>query len=196
MAQNDVFSLTLVQQGPAFAQEIINVLHYRQTSVIGSDDGESLANAWLGSAANEWQDVVNVGVVLTSLRVRNITQPLFGVDFAVTPPLTGTRLGESFPATSAAVLSLRTGLIGRSRRGRMYLAPGSEADQNAGQISGGYATSLALFADAIKVVADVDGSSYALVVWSELLQVATPVTDILIDQILGTQVRRRPGRGA
>lgn len=196
MAQNDVFAFTMIQQGPSFLQEIVNVLHYQQTTATGDDDGTILANAWLTTAGASWQNVVNVGVALTSLRIRNLTQPQFGIDFPVSPPLAGLRPGEAVPATSAAVLSLRTGLVGRSRRGRHYLAPCSEADQSSGQLSGLYIADLTTYANAIRVVSDLTLSSYNLVVRSEVLLTSFTVTSIVVDQILGTQVRRRPGRGS
>lgn len=197
MAIGDLYRMAIVGQGPGFGQELVNVVHYVQVTAAGSNDGHELADAWVEDCSTEWATAVNSGCAITQFQIRNLTNILYGSDVSPDPVIPGTRAGEAFPPTSSAVLSWRTGFIGRSRRGRTYMWPGSEADQNAGQISGAYSEDVLDFANASLLISDsVSGAQYERNVYSKVLDANFPVTSVLLDQFLGTQVKRRPGRGS
>lgn len=196
MAINDVFRLSVEGLGPN-AQQVVCVFHYRQTGALGDDSGEDLCDAWENTLVGAWADIISADCLITKLEARNVTQPLFGFDHAIEPNVPGTLVGQTLPPMNSAVISWRTGLIGRSRRGRNYVWPAGEAEQNLGQWTPTYLTAVGVFATAALAITDVvSGAEYALVVWSPTLSASTTVTSYQVDALVGTQRRRRPGRGS
>jgi hypothetical protein len=110
----------------------------------------------------------------------------------VTPAVVnGTGATDAQPNNSAALITWRTGLAGRSRRGRSYLGPFRNG------ITDGDGRNLqSSFRDAFQAAADqlVDDASgpggTTLVVWSEVLQVATAVANGLARTYLGSMRTR------
>lgn len=196
MALDDIFRMSVEGLGPN-AQLCVCVFHYQQTTIAGQDTGEELAEAFATDEINEFAACIADDCLIQKVETRNVTQPLFGFDYAVSPAVTGVLAGEVLPSMVAAVISFRTGLIGRSRRGRCYMWPATEAMQNLSQWLPAYIADLAAFASTMQTIGHTPtGATYAQVVWSPTLSLATPVTSAIVDEIAGTQRRRRPGRGA
>lgn len=196
MAQNDIFRLAVIGIGPS-AQELVNVHHFRQTTALGSDDGSELIQAWIEDAQAAHLACLASSISVTGYQVRNITQPLFGSDFALTPAEAGDLAGDALPPTAPAIITWRTGLIGRSRRGRTYMWPATEAQQIGGQVQGPYAVLLGTFAEAFAVIADsVSSAGYAHVVYSPTLTQAFTRTTYQVQDFLGRMGSRRSGTGS
>lgn len=197
MAVNDIYRMAVEGIGPN-GQELVNVFHYRQEGLGGDDAGEELINAWQEDVQALFLDCFSASVALVNISVRNLTQPTLGTDRPVSPAEPGSISGDSLPPTSAAVITWLTGLIGRRHRGRTYIWPAGESSQTGGQISGGYDTTLGLFAAAaLSIQEGTLGSIYTMVVHSEVDDGAdTPVTIYRVNQFLATQRRRRVGVGA
>lgn len=196
MAIGDIFRLSVQGLGPN-AQQVVNVFHYVQTDTVGDDAGERLCQAWVEDVLPQFVDVFVDDCLVQRLEARNVTQPQFGFDFDLASPEPGTLTGEVLPAQVAAVISWRTGLVGRSRRGRSYLWPANEASQNLGQWVPTYLSAVAAFGNsAMAIQESVSGADYNLVIWSETLTASFLVSSFIVDEITGTQRRRRPGAGA
>lgn len=198
MALNDVFRLSVVGSNQGIS-ELVNVHYYQQISAGAGVTGADLVEAWVAAALPSFLTTFSSACFVSGFEVRNMTQPEFGVDVAVDPIENGERTGQMLPPQNAPVISWRTGLIGRRRRGRSYGWPGSEDDQNAGQMNTAWQTSLALYAAAAIEVANL--ATYHKVIYSDQPDLdppllVTPVTNAVIDVILGSQRRRRPGVGS
>lgn len=105
-----------------------NVLHFENTGVMTSSNLRAIA------------DAVRTVTVSRLLGVLAGTSALLGVDArdvsvtdgqqatsTLTGPTAGAAIGEAISASVAAVLTLRTGASGRSRRGRKYISGFTEA---------------------------------------------------------------------
>ena len=137
--------------------------------------------------------VPTTGTVL-QLRVRNLSQVQFGGDLAI--GLVGTRAlagAAILPPQNSAVASFRTGLIGRSYRGRGYMPPVGEVDwEGVTGWSAAYIQDIVDYFDAVRSFTEVaSGGTYNHVVWSATLNTASTVNDILVDPLAGSQDRRK-----
>lgn len=108
-------------------------------------------------------------------------------DFAVQP---GTGTLSDMPLQSCTVVSLRTGVIGRSNRGRMYL-PHVNTTLVVNQISSANAIAIADqvadFLSAVNASASVSGT---VSVVSPLTTSSRPVTEVIVDTRIDIQRRR------
>jgi hypothetical protein len=94
------------------------------------------------------------------------------------------------PGQNAIVVSWKTGLGGRSFRGRTYLGPISQAViTSAGVVSAGSRTTIQNAATAL--IAALDTVGMPLAVYSRKLGEATPVTSAAVGTTVDTQRRRR-----
>ena len=198
MAVGDVWRLAVIGSNQGI-DELVNVHHYLQTTVGGDDFGVDLIDAWHASCGLEYVTVFSDLCLLVGYQVRNLTQPEFGTDYSLPTAINGERTGQMLPPSIAPVVSWRTGLIGRRRRGRTYTWPGSEDDQNAGQMSLTWQGLLSAWAaTALNISGD---ANYNKVIFSsdedyDPPTLVTPVQGFVIDALLGSQRRRRPGVGS
>lgn len=196
MALNDIFRMAIVGTGPN-SQELVNVHHYRQVNTGGGDLGDALGRAWIDVASAAWAQCVSINCAVVQLQIRNLTQPQFGVDFTDDLPIAGAQTGETLPPNASFVISWRTGLIGRARRGRTFMWPPNEAAQASGQISGGQNTLYQAYAAEMLQLLDPDTAAvFNMVVHSETLAEDNQVTTFVIPQFMATQRRRRAGTGS
>lgn len=113
---------------------------------------------------------------------------------ALSPAYTGSQ-SVSCPMTTAVVLSLYTGIPGRSYRGRLYWpAPGLELDTADGRIPAANVTGAALAA--VDMLSDIQDAAPAtwncvLGVWSKTRQSGTAVTSIRVGNVPDSQRGRK-----
>jgi len=118
----------------------------------------------------------------------------------------GDQPDESLPSYCAAILSLRTGLGGKSNRGRLYIAGVSEGDTSAGQLDvAAFAGLQAIANQLLSLFGPTGGSTFfRYVIWSRKLGAPgglllptgiRPILQILPRDILGTQRHRLIGVG-
>jgi hypothetical protein len=204
MAVNDVSKIALVHSLVGADGDIVVTHHYRQTT-----DGNgknpaaiqvALANAWLEDAKPEWLLSLSDRVVLETIQVRGVSEPLFGVDIAVgeagdLPPV---GLGNA-PYRTAPVVSLRTGLIGRSYRGRNFLPPPNETDIENGILESILVTLIeTYYANAMTInFADPALDEWKLTVYSPTLSLINEnvtdnlVTNVIVRPVAGSQRGRQ-----
>lgn len=191
-------TIRLVAAGSLPSGEVFNTgLWCTSTAVIESGPELVLALAVPQVAFNTFfaalAGVFTSGVVPTELLGYYYSAGEFGdtAEFSASVPLDNPPGTGSIrlPDQVATVVSLRTGLAGRSFRGRMYLPlNGLSLDANA-QLS---SSSIGLVADAAKdLVDDINAGGLEVVVMSATQTLTTPVTSIIVDSILDTQRRRR-----
>jgi hypothetical protein len=134
MSVNDVTKLAFIHSMAGADGDIIVTHHYRQTQANAltqtvASGVEALVDAWQAQAQGDWLDSQSDRLVLQSIQARSITDPTVGFDVAVgvAGDLDPVGLGTT-SLRVAPVVSLRTGLIGRSFRGRNFLPPPNETD--------------------------------------------------------------------
>lgn len=108
-------------------------------------------------------------------------------DFALSD-WNGAQLGQAVPA-AAHVITLRTGIRGRSHRGRIYLPGVAEDVMDNGLILG--ASNDSAQAAWTTFLTDIAAAGANLVVASYTLETADDVTTVHAQQVVGTQRRRQ-----
>lgn len=135
-------------------------------------------------------------LISTRLEYRNSTGALIAVGEDAGSPQQGTGTATK-PLQTSAVISLRTGLAGGSRRGRLYWpALGATITASTTRLSGPapavLATDAALYLKLIEdAISGVVERSFRLAVRSPTLGLETAVTALEIGDILDVQRRRR-----
>jgi len=208
MSLGDIYKLSVIGRTPAQAQ-LVTSFHYRATQdTIVDTQTEDLIQAFYGGGtAAVWtafESTCGNSIGLDRLEARQVSSP--ALEFAelnITEVGTG-GAGDHLPPQCSAVISWRTGNIGRSFRGRNYMFPSLEGNQAAGQWTGGYLTVLSNFADAAMEIGDgLATAIYELVIWSTVANgvprvppIATLVTSHKEPIFVHTQRRRVTGVGA
>jgi len=192
MATGDIWRVSI--EGEALTDSFVNVLHYQEGFGWDGDLASLAQGIWDGIGAT-YVAMLADSYTATNLSLRGVTNPTQGFDLALSDP--GTQTGDRLPTQTAGVITWRTGLIGRSYRGRSYIGPMVETVSNGGYISSPQLAVMDTFADAAKTIIEaLPGTGVLqLGVYSRKLSQFTAVTAHESQQIMGTQRRRRPGVG-
>lgn len=176
---------------------VINTLAFRQeTGLVLDEAGEDLIGAYRDIIEPAYLPLVSSQLYIRKYTVRGITDPLYIYESA---DLTeqGTAGGEGLPPQCSAVVTLRTGAAGRSRRGRSYLAPTSEGGTAGGVLDPAYIASVnAMFSDMLPLGGGLEFAQWALGVWSDVLAAGRIVLTVTPQPVMATQRRRRLGVGS
>jgi len=182
-------------------EEATNVLHFVNTEgiVTTTSIGELLtvikawqAEEWAPVASEDWQtDYYEVRALETQEGI--IVQDIETIPGELTSP--------SLPAQNTIAISLRTGLTGRSRRGRLYHVGIGETNAIGSRISVAYATNLAAAYTALRTA--LVPTDWRWVVASFVSEGAprtaallTPITNcILVDTVIDSMDTRKPRAG-
>lgn len=125
-----------------------------------------------------------------------------GAQFTASPtaPVIGLAGGQALPGNCAIVVTFRTGLTGRSRRGRNYVAGIREADSASNAVNGATVDAIRTAYENLVIPFGAAGCNH--VVFSRFtnkapraLGVPTIVTSYTADTNLDSQRRRLAGRG-
>lgn len=150
-----------------------------------------------------WNNQVSVN----SIHVSTIVPHLGPVHETIYETFTGFQTDEALPSYCSAVLSLRSGLGGKSRRGRLYIGGLSENDTNTGRLGPDSFAQLVVIGNKLIANYGATGSDtlFRFVIYSRLLGPSrvnggpivgvTPVTHCNARLILGTQRHRLIGVG-
>lgn len=171
-------------------------MHVRMKSANGTFDGAAahiktnLLSLLAGIMPNtfRWDKIIGL--------TENLTPPVAG-EYVTGFPLVGTQATDELPHQLACVVSQKTAFAGRSYRGRHYIPAISEAQVTAGQLTGTYTTAVQQYYDDLVAGIGAAGANadYTWVVWSEKLDIATPVTQAIVRANPGVVRRRRVGVG-
>lgn len=196
MALGDIWRMTI--KGVVGADSNQNVVHYRVLSGGGTpeQDAAGLADAWFSDAMAEYLNLLSTTYSINTLSVRGVTHPTVGTDRTVTG--SGAAAGEVSPTQTSALINLKTGAIGRSYMGKMYLPALAEGNVSNGSITPAMITAIGTFvSEALIVISTtLPLTQYQWVVYSKKLNTSRDVIEHQVSQFAATQRRRRPGRGA
>lgn len=203
MPANEVWQAVVA--GRLHNQSCINVFHFAPgaTTVVDSSPlGVALRTWWLAQPMSQMSNQYNLDEIRTKKLFPTVNDEIITV---VPQPAAGTLVGESLPSTVALCLSLRTGLGGRSFRGRKYIAAIPESEQNGSRLI----TSAKEAWEAIRVSFmdtfgnDPNSSGWHVGVLSRKMikdgqtvgAAFTDVNNLLVRDVLATMRSRRIGHG-
>ena len=197
----------MVYQMAYRSQTVENVIHFRERT------GLSTIAQVKQSAADFWslmRPFIVGDVVLTQIICKQVTPTALDQQFgaANSGETAGSSSGAGVALTVALVLTLRTGVAGKTHRGRIYV-PGfslGQAIDSGDKVNPSVQSTLNTQADAILTeFGDASGTDthLALGIYSRLIGGTSPYTlagwqaveQIVVQPILGNQRRRRPGVG-
>lgn len=170
------------------------------------DPPEQMLTDVATNACSQWQSafigITSNAMTLMKAKATDLSQQNApGVEVAPTGSATGTKNEQALPTNTAAIVSLKTAYRGRSYRGRKYLCGLCEDQVNVNTLAANYKTALATAFDYFMFL-DTSTGPVGLVVVSRYhngapraVGVSTPVTNFIIQDTVGTQRRRLPGRG-
>lgn len=181
-----------------------NVMHFVEVGGVQAPDPQELAER----LALWWEASVKVAVAqsvsLVSVSATDLSSDAEpGVIVTTGLPESGSVGQVSLPNNVSCVMSLRTGLRGRSFRGRIYhvgLAEGMVVDNRVSTVPladlvGAYGLLTNLAGGGGEPVHQIAVLSYFANNALRSSPVATPVTSVTSDGIIDSQRRRLPGRG-
>lgn len=155
---------------------------------------------WVGNVKALVAPTVSLREVYAkTLEVANGPQATFSSGL----PDAGTATGGGLPNSTSLAVSLRTGLTGRSARGRWFWYGFTEGQVTDNTVDSGVATSIVACID--NLLSTITGLSSVPVIVSYISggaprvggPVYFPITDaLLVDPIVDSQRRRLPGRGS
>jgi len=110
------------------SKEIVNVLHARRSGGYNSTQLQDLVDAVGGAVDTAYNAVCNGNVVFNGCSSKGLELINDIEAFSSDPTGSGTQGTDPLPANVSFVTTLRSGLTGRSARGRIYaFPPGSDA---------------------------------------------------------------------
>lgn len=209
MAVGDVWKLTPIVT--LFGQNIRTGFHFESNTA--TQGPLELVDHWHTGVAPVLVARQSVDCVLSGYRVeQKVPGTAASVETVVEPPLAGFLQEPALPPADAVVFSLKSALKSPRSRGRMYWVGATEPNSAAGQLT---APGLVQWQEVAAAIAAIflgasPTSGWKLCVYSpEALvhadgtpvtpprpgTIVTPVSAIIVDQILRTQRRRQIGHG-
>jgi len=186
-----------------YGQQIENVHHVKYAG-----DGDAAELAAIADIYNTWEidtlmPLLSSALTYRGIEVRDLAVPAGAIGVAVPEaPIDGSITEDSLPGGTAFVISLRSGLAGRSARGRTYVAGIPISKKTGNQVVGSFASDLvSAFNDLIALL---EAAGHFLVVvsrFAELVERVVPATFTIttataVDTNLDSQRRRLNGRGS
>lgn len=189
-------TVRLAIRGSFQGQQIVNVLHYRYPGAApDTDDLIAFCLEWWTNHGTAWRGVHSDAYSVLELVARDIaTAGGAQGSIPLTANNTGTIAGDPCPGNVAVVISWRTGLSGRTARGRTYIGPIPEPNVSGNTVNSGLVTVLATLAGQLIGAAFTDG--YELAIASLKDGLSRVVISSVIDALVDSQRRRLTGRGS
>jgi len=200
MAVTDVYEVAII--GQQTGSLIVATLNYETTGATGTkqQEMEALAEAALATLIPAFSAMQSDQVIYNTIRVRDVHDDTLGVDRPVSGA--GSRTSEAMPKQNAALFLWKTGFIGRSNAGRLYLGGITEDTWDGEAWTSAWLTIATTFANGITplVISDFpdpgNDFSFAQVVYSDLLDQSRSRTTWGLSPNPATQRRRKSGVGS
>lgn len=183
-------------------QQVENRLHFQYIGgVFNQTHMETLANTIDANVLNLWLPLLTANVTLREIYVEAYQGPA-SFAFTLATGGVGTATGDSMAPQNSFCLSLRSGLSGRSNRGRFYTIGMSENAQVSGVVSTTYRDGWLAALDDLRITALAE--DWQLVVASFVSgglprptgETSVVTAIIAVDDFVDSQRRRGRGRGA
>lgn len=185
------------QAGQALQSQLYFRTNESESTVVLNDIAQMVAD-WLN---NSWAPVASTSAEVVSIIVTDVSEE-GGEQITFTPigALTGDIVSPPMPTGTTITASWRTGLAGRSYRGRTYHVGLTEQQVVANSLDSGSRT--ALQGAYAQLIIDANVNQTPLVVASRVaggaprpVGVVTDVLTVVVDEYIDSQRRRLTGRG-
>lgn len=189
--------LTILIRGVTGSENWENVLAYRSDHNIG-DDAQlyQIAAAFTENVLPIYASFMSNTSYIVSLLLRTnyVTGVNYEVVYPLTPPLQGGVSSDAAPQNAAPVISWRTGAVGRSFRGRSFIAGLADSAATNSVLTSGALSGLAQIAAAIATfVGPLPTNALRFVIASRKLLQLIDVLSAVIDLYSRSQRTRLPG---
>jgi hypothetical protein len=204
VAVGDVYELAITWNEASSATQMVNVLHFRQKA--GFLSAINLVGEVKAGVETEMRAIVQSGVQLVKYSCTSLIP--FATDFyEATYALAGTNGAGVLPMVCAQIITWRTGLPGRRKRGRTYFPAAASSNYSGGRWAALHVTNnMNAVGNKVLSVWGPGGSSATTEfgVWSRVLGNQLPphdaagfqiVTSFTSQSAVATMGTRRYGRG-
>lgn len=183
-------------------QQIMNTLWFEKGSAWSASDIEAVATQLVAWWDGAMAPLLTVGVTLREVYARDMSEEP-SIEATSAAALTGDVAETYMPNNVALCTSFRTGLTGRSFRGRNYISGMSRAQVTSNVFSGPWAASVTVAYEGLNasIGSVVPGAFHVVASLASegeprTTGVTTPVLSYLnTDLVVDSQRRRLPGRG-
>lgn len=197
----NVLRVAIVQE--LFNQQVINTLYFRNDLGWTLTDAGALAADLIVWWAGTLGPHMSTSISLERIEMRDLTtQDGLVLVTPVPVPTAGTLGGDVLPNNVAFCLSLRTGLAGRSRRGRNYIAGLRALDVVGNELSETRSDGLRGAYEFLPPIAASNNATWGVLSTVEdgqprIQGLYTVITSVIyVNRTVDTQRRRLPGTGA
>lgn len=182
-------------------QELQSQFYFDRNATVEEEDVEGAAQVVLDWLANSWADVASNAVTIASVIATDMSVE-GGVQRTLVPigTLTGALSSPALPTGSTITASWRTGLSGRSFRGRTYHVGLTEAQVQNNEVTP--TERLALFEAYAQLITDSIAFGSRLSVCSRVSggvlrpnAILTTINAVIVEAYIDSQRRRLTGRG-
>lgn len=174
MAVGDIYRLTIVTKSDLSPFVAVNQPHFFQSAVQEiAPTGADLIASFVDLAQEAYLNCVTEALRIVQYRVSKAPDfaTEYTLDLGIGGP-TGNQTGDRLVPRCASILSLRTSVLTRRGRGRLYLPPAGEASNTGGIPTATHLTALQELGDALlSMDVSVSAGNYTrwqLAVWSTL----------------------------
>jgi hypothetical protein len=178
-------------------QTAINIRHYRVSTIVGTGASDSgIATAVNARFATDMKAAMTSNATYRGVGVRRIKPlPVTIETFTIASLGAGTAAGDVLPTQTCGMISLRTLLAGKSRRGRFYVPfPSEGLNDTDGTPTAAYITTLGLLAGDILATLTAGGggntNDLVPVVYSRELDLTTDLASTISRDKWATQRSR------
>lgn len=177
-----------------FGQEVNNILHFARVGGWNAASLSQLATLVFGVWGNQVLPALSQDLTLETVNARDISlQDGVQQQSPAGPAVPGGINSPSLPGNVAFCITHRTGLVGRSRRGRTYVAGLAEQDVTGNVLASGRANQIEAAFNALRATSNAQGFFFCVVSRYTANQprvagVTTPVTtSVARDQTVDSQ---------
>lgn len=175
-------------KGHIGTDNFVNVFHFWNLGF----DPAPVGSAWVASCETSYLACMDIAYTLDEVVTTNLATHVQATAVRNQP---GTLLGQALPPQVAALISWRTGYVGRKYRGRTYLPAQSESYNQAGVVDPALLTLMAGFvSDMLNVWGPAASGSFVL--YHKADDTYNVITAGIPREIYYTQRRRTPGVGS
>lgn len=197
MSAGDVYKMALTHTFDEISFFVLTHHYVEQAGAGGA--AERVASLWVDKCQTAYLATFSSRMALRQMEVQKIRPA--GEDVIFTSINENGTLTDSAGSIAsfvlAPVVSLRTGFAGRSKRGRNYMMPPTENHIDDDVIDTVLFNAITnYFTEALNLNESEAEPEFKLTVWSTKNELSQPVTSFIVRTVLGTQRRRKLGRGS
>lgn len=178
---------------------IVNVYHFTTASPITTVNLTALAAVLADMFITDMAGLYSTDLSLQQVVATDVSEA-DGIQIVYNTglPVAGGSANDSAPNNVAVVMSLRTGLTGRSRRGRNYYGGIDETLIAGNTPSAGFQSNMFTANDNMQLAADTLGFTWVVASYRHLgaprvTALATPITTLIMDARSDSMRKRLPG---